>query len=73
MTHGESTNKWQVSLFSVPQPLNPATDPTGKDWPCLAGTIGSSADRTCSLPMIAQLKNGSYGYTESDNNEDYFT
>jgi hypothetical protein len=50
--------KWQQWLISVPQPLNPATDPTGKNcaqnqsgpvW-FLAGTTGGSAERTCTIP-----------------------
>jgi hypothetical protein len=50
--------KWQQWLISVPQPLNPATDSTGKNcaqnqngpvW-FLAGTTGGSAERTCTIP-----------------------
>ena len=50
--------KWEQWLISVPQPFNPATDPTGKNcaqnqvgpvW-FLAGTTGGSAERTCAIP-----------------------
>src|SRR5690348_8446281 len=50
--------KWEQWLISVPQPVNPATDPTGKNcaqnqvgpvW-FLAGTTGGSAERTCTIP-----------------------
>jgi len=53
--YGGMWNKW---LISVPQPVNPATDPTGKNcaqnqagavW-FLAGTTGGSAERTCAIP-----------------------
>ena len=56
--YAEWAGKWQQWLISVPQPLNPATDPTGKNcaqnqngpvW-FLAGTTGGSAERTCTIP-----------------------
>src|SRR5436309_708111 len=54
----EWAGKWHQWLISVPQPLNPATDPTGSNcgqnqtgpvW-FLAGTTGGSAERTCTIP-----------------------
>lgn len=56
--YAEWAGKWQQWLISVPQPLNPVTDPTGKNcaqnqtgpvW-FLAGTTGGSAERTCAIP-----------------------
>jgi len=56
--YAEWAGKWQQWLFSVPQPLNPVTDPTGMNcaqgqngpvW-FLAGTTGGSAERTCTIP-----------------------
>jgi hypothetical protein len=56
--YAEWAGKWHQWLISVPQPLNPATDPTGKNcgqnqagpvW-FLAGTTGGSAERTCIIP-----------------------
>jgi hypothetical protein len=56
--YAEWAGKWQQWLISVPQPLNPATDSTGKNcaqnqngpvW-FLAGTTGGSAERTCTIP-----------------------
>src|SRR3954454_20436949 len=52
------TTKWQQWLMSTPENINPAADSTGKYcslnqngsvW-FLAGTLGSSADRTCNIP-----------------------
>src|SRR5205823_2283910 len=56
--YAEWVGKFQHWLSSVPQPLNPATDPTGKNcalnqtgpvW-FLAGTTGGAAERTCTIP-----------------------
>jgi hypothetical protein len=56
--YAEYAGIWNRWLVSVPQPVNPATDPTGKNcaqnqagpvW-FLAGTTGGSAERTCAIP-----------------------
>ena len=57
-SYAEWGAKWQQWLISVPQSLNPANDPTGKNCPqnqngpvwFLAGTTGGSAERTCTIP-----------------------
>jgi hypothetical protein len=56
--YAEYAGMWHRWLISAPQPVNPATDPTGKNcaqnqagpvW-FLAGTTGGSAVRTCAIP-----------------------
>ena len=58
LTFGEWASKWHTWLYSIPAPINPATDTTGKNcaqnqagpvW-FLAGTTGGAVDRTCSVP-----------------------
>jgi hypothetical protein len=56
--YADWVGKWAQWLISVPQPLNPANDPTGKNcaqnqngpvW-FLSGTTGGAAERTCTIP-----------------------
>ncbi len=58
LTFGEWAAKWHTWLYSMPGPINPATDTTGKNcaqnqtgpvW-FLAGTTGGSDERSCTIP-----------------------
>lgn len=63
ISYGDWAAKWHTWLYSIPGPVNPATDTTGKNcaqnqagpvW-FLAGTTGGSAERTCTIPASKGL------------------
>jgi hypothetical protein len=79
LTFGEWAAKWHAWLYSIPGPINPASDTTGQNcaqnqngpaW-FLAGTTGGSVDRTCTIPagkaLLLPLVANECSYKENPN------
>jgi hypothetical protein len=76
LTYGQWTAKWEQWLISMPQQVSAATDSSGKNcaqnqtgpvW-FLAGTVGGTAERTCTIPaakaILFPIVNSECSYAE---------